>query len=245
MDLNLYEWVLTGLAAFILGLAKSGVKGIGIFSVTILVFIFGGKQSTGVIMPLLLVGDVFAVIYYFRHVEWKHILRLVPWMAFGVLVGAITGKEMPEGLFRNVMAVIILSSVVVMFWWDRRKTEHVPRSYAFGVMMGTIAGFTTMIGNLAGPFASLYFLAMRTPKNAFIGTAAWLFFLINLFKLPFHIFSWHTINAESLLINLKVVPFQLIGLWIGVALLRRVEEGGFRKMVLVLTAIGALIILLQ
>jgi hypothetical protein len=245
MTLDIAQWSLAILASFLIGLSKAGIKGIGIFIVTILVFVFGGKASTGILMPMLIVGDIFAVIYYYRHVEWKYIVRLMPWMAIGVLVGVYFGKDMPEDLFRNIMAVIIIVSVVIMLWWERRKSDYVPQWYGFGVLIGGLAGFTTMIGNLAGAFANIYFLVMRLPKNAFIGTAAWLFFLINLFKLPFHIFSWHTINGQSLFVNLKLLPFQLIGLWAGVTILQRVEDDFFRRMILVLTAIGAIVILIK
>lgn len=245
MELDWIQWTLAILASFLIGLSKAGIKGIGIFIVTILVFVFGGKASTGIMMPMLIVGDIFAVIYYYRHVEWKYIVKLVPWMALGVLIGVYFGKDMPEELFRNLMAVIIIVSVLIMFWWDRRKSKYIPKWYGFGVLIGSMAGFTTMIGNLAGAFANIYFLVMRLPKNAFIGTAAWLFFLINLFKLPFHILSWQTINATSLGVNLKLLPFQLIGLWAGVTILQRVEDDFFRKMILVLTALGAIVILIK
>ena len=82
--------------------------------------------------------------------------------------------------------------------------------------MGIFAGFTTMVGNLAGAFSNIYFLAMRLPKNAFIGTAAWLFFIINIFKVPFHIWFWQTINKASFFTSLELMPFEIFGLISGV-----------------------------
>jgi hypothetical protein len=111
--------------------------------------------------------------------------------------------------------------------------------------MGLSAGFTTMLGNLAGAFSNVFFLAMRLPKNEFIGTAAWLFFFINLFKLPFHIFSWKTITWESIYINLYLVPAIFLGLWAGINILKKINNELFRNMILILTAIGAVIILLK
>ena len=111
--------------------------------------------------------------------------------------------------------------------------------------MGIMAGITTMIGNLAGAFSNIFFLAMRLPKNEFIGTAAWLFFIINLFKVPFHIWSWGTITPETLLVDLKLIPGILIGLFVGVRLVKIIKEDFYRKMILVLTAIGAILILLR
>jgi len=108
-----------------------------------------------------------------------------------------------------------------------------------------MAGFTTMIGNLAGTFTNLFFLAMRLPKNHFIGTAAWLFFIINLFKLPFHIFVWHTITWDTLKLNILLMPFVLLGFVVGIRLIRAIKDQYYRRLILILTGIGAIIILFK
>ncbi len=244
-DLTAIIWILVLTAAFVLGVAKAGIKGIGIVAVTFMALAFGAKESTGLIVPLLIVGDIFAVIYYNRHTQWKYILRFLPWMALGVLIGVFIGKDLPEKTFKLGMGGIILGSVFLMYWWDRKKSKTVPTHWAFAGFMGIMAGITTMIGNLAGAFSNIFFLAMRLPKNEFIGTAAWLFFIINLFKLPLHIFVWETITVETLMINLKVLPGILMGLFVGVILVKIIHDAFYRKMILILTAIGALLILFR
>jgi len=206
---------------------------------------FGSKESTGILLPLLVAGDLFAVIYYNRHAQWKYIIAFLPWMILGVLIGTVIGKDLPESSFKISMSVIILATVIMMYWWDRKKSKKVPTHWAFSGFIGTLAGITTMIGNLAGDFSNIYFLAMRLPKNEFIGTAAWLFFIVNIFKLPFHIFIWKTIGPETLLIDLKLVPGILLGLLVGVQLVKIIKDQFYRKMILVLTAVGAFLILLR
>lgn len=240
-----YEWAMVLFAAFLVGLSKSGLKGIAVVFVTILAFVFGGKVSTGILMPFLVAADIYAIIYYRRNVIWKHIYRLMPWMVAGVLLGTWVGKDLPEDIFRQGMAVIILLTVGMMYWWDRQKEVKVPESLWFSSIMGLAAGFTTMIGNLAGAFSNLYFLAMRLPKNEFIGTAAYLFFFINLFKLPFHIFVWETISWESFKVNLYAYPVLLLGLILGIQLIKLIKDDFYRKMIIFLTAIGAIVILLR
>jgi uncharacterized membrane protein YfcA len=143
------------------------------------------------------------------------------------------------------MVVVILGSVLMMYWWDMRKSKAVPTHWAFGGFIGVLAGITTMIGNLAGAFSNIYFLAMRLPKNEFIGTAAWLFLIINVVKLPFHFFVWETLSTEGLLTDLRLVPPLLIGLFVGVRLVKLLQEGFYRKMILLLTALGAVLILFR
>ena len=177
-DITVTAWVLALTAAFVIGISKAGIKGIAIINVTLMALAFGAKESTGLIVPLLVVGDAFAVIYYNRHAQWKYIVAFLPWMILGVLIGTAIGKDLPETTFKISMSVIILGTVIMMYWWDRKKSKNVPTHWAFAGFIGTMAGITTMIGNLAGAFSNIYFLAMRLPKNEFIGTAAWLFFIL-------------------------------------------------------------------
>lgn len=244
-ELSITTWVLAFSSAFIIGVSKSGIKGIAIIIVTLMALAFGAKESTGLIVPLLIVGDIFAVIYYNRHTQWKYILRFLPWMMFGVLIGVAIGKDLDENTFKTGMAFVIIGSVLMMYWWDHKKSKNVPKHWAFAGSMGIMAGITTMIGNLAGAFSNIFFLAMRLPKNEFIGTAAWLFFIINIFKLPFHIFVWETITVESVVLNLKLIPGILIGLLTGIQLVKYIKDDFYRKMILVLTAFGAIMILLK
>ena len=244
-DITITAWTLALTAAFVIGISKAGIKGIAIINVTLMALAFGAKESTGLIVPLLVVGDAFAVIYYNRHAQWKYIVAFLPWMILGILIGTAIGKDLPEKTFKISMSVIILGTVIMMYWWDRKKSKNVPTHWAFAGFIGTMAGITTMIGNLAGAFSNIYFLAMRLPKNEFIGTAAWLFFIVNIFKLPFHIFIWKTITPETLLINLKLVPGIVLGIIVGVRLVKIIKEQFYRKMILVLTAVGAFLILFR
>lgn len=206
---------------------------------------FGAKESTGLVVPLLVAGDIFAVVYYNRHTKWSYIGRFLPWMLLGILIGVLIGNDLPDKTFKITMAIIILGSVIMMYWWDRRKSKVVPTHWLFAGFIGTIAGITTMIGNLAGAFSNIYFLAMRIPKNEFIGTAAWLFLIINVFKLPFHIWVWGTITPETLLINLKLLPGVIVGIFVGIRLVKIIKEAFYRKLILILTAAGAVLILLR
>ena len=139
------------------------------------------------------------------------------------------------------MAVIILITVIMLWWWGK-KERKVPTHWSFAGFTGTMAGITTMIGNLAGAFSNIFFLAIRLPKNEFIGTAAWLFFFINLFKLPFHIFVWKTVTIETFEVYLYLLPALIAGLLTGIFLVKKLTDSFFRQMILILTALGAILL---
>ena len=239
------NWFFILLAAFIIGLGKAGLKGVDMLSVTIMALVFGGKSSTGIVLPLLCVADIAAVYYYNRHAQWNHFWKLVPWMAIGILLGVYLGKDMDERLFRQLMAVIVVLTIAVVLWMELRKSTRVPENPLFAAGTGLAAGFTTMIGNLAGAFANLYFLAMRLPKNGFIGTAAWLFLVINLFKLPFQIFYWKNITEHSLLTDLALLPALALGFLLGIKLVKKLQDSSYRKVVMLLTLVGSVLMLLK
>ena len=244
-DISMTAWALAITAAIVIGLSKAGIKGIAIVNVTLMALAFEARESTGIVVPLLVFGDIFAVIYYNRHARWSYIVRFLPWMVTGILLGVLIGNNLDEKTFKIGMATIILISVAMMYWWDRRKSKKVPTHWAFAGLVGTMAGITTMIGNLGGAFSNIYFLAMRVPKNEFIGTAAWLFLIINILKLPFHVFVWKTITLETFLFDLKLIPGIALGIFFGIKVVKLIKEDFYRKMILVLTALGAFLILLR
>jgi uncharacterized membrane protein YfcA len=242
LDISLIGWAFAVLGSFLLGIAKGGIKGLGAIISIIMALVFGSKASTGIVMPLLVIGDIFAVWYYNRHARWSYLWKLMPWVILGVLIGVWYGKDLPEERFKIGMAVIIFVSAFFMLITERKKFIRIPDNRFFAGVMGSLAGFTTMVGNLAGPFSDLYFLAIRLPKEIFIGTAAWLFFMTNINKLTFHIWTWKTIHIESLLIDLILLPPLLLGLWGGVYLVKVTNQQQFRFIIVILTLIGALLI---
>jgi uncharacterized membrane protein YfcA len=238
-------WFLVGLGAFIIGLSKAGLKGIDMVNVALMAIVFGGKASTGIVLPLLCVADVLAVIYYNRHARWNHVWRLMPWMVIGIIIGVYVGQDMNEVIFRKIMALIIVLTAIIMVVLEIRKEMVIPKNRVFVATMGVAAGFTTMLGNLAGAFSNVYFLAMRLPKNDFIGTAAWVFLLINWFKLPFQVIKWKNIDGNSLYTDLLVLPAMLAGFWIGVKVVAKIRDESYRRVVIGLTIIGAIFIFLK
>ncbi|WP_405294918.1 sulfite exporter TauE/SafE family protein [Algibacter sp. Ld11] len=242
-NLSTLQWSAIGFAVFLLGMSKSGIKGIGIIIVVILAFVFGEKASTGVLLPMLICADIFAVIYYNRHAQWHIIKKLIPWMIVGVLVGVWVGNDISELVFKRLMAVIIIASVLIMIYTERKKSDTVPTNVWFSKSTGFLAGFTTMIGNLAGPVSNIYFLAMRFPKNEFIGTAAWLFFIINVFKLPFHIFVWGTVTKDTLVLNSVLIPAVIVGFFCGTYIVKLISNVNYRRFILIVTALGGIIML--
>ena len=243
LHLTSLHWILIALSAMLIGMSKTGIPGVSMVVVPILASIFGGKQSTGVLLPILIMADVFAVSYYHRHANWKHLLRALPWALTGVVIALWVGEKVNDVQFKRLIAITIFVSVGIMLWRDRvAKKEHIPDSPWFAALLGLAGGFATMIGNVAGPIFAIYLLALHLPKNVFIGTTAWFFFIINLSKFPLHVFIWKTINWSTLLVDIWVLPAIALGAFLGITVVKKIPESAYRWFVILITIISALLI---
>jgi uncharacterized membrane protein YfcA len=226
-------------------MAKTGVHGAGMLSVPLLAIAFGGKSSSGLMLPMLLIADVFGVWYYHRYASFKHLKLLFPWAALGIIAGSFAGNLISDEIFKVVMATTIFGSLAIMIWMETGGKEKIPDNVYLGVAAGFLGGFTSMIGNLAGTVMAVYFLSMRLPKNNFIGTAAWFFLVINWFKVPFHVWAWHTINFNSWIMALTLLPVIVAGAFAGIWLVKKMSDKMYRWFIIGMTAVAAVVMILK
>ena len=244
-ELGRVQLLLFYTVAFLIGMSKTGIHGTGMLAVPLLAIIFGGMNSSGVLLPILCIADVFGVWYYHRHASWIYLRRLFPSAALGIILGSIAGSYINDSAFKLIMAIVILGSVGVMLWLERNHRKDIPDSRLFGTIVGVAGGFTSMIGNLAGSIMAVYFISMRLPKNVFIGTTAWFFLVINLFKVPFHIFHWKTISTDTLIMDLTTIPLVAAGAYIGILIVKKMTDTSYRWFIIGMTIVAAIVMIIQ
>jgi uncharacterized protein len=240
-DLDHTQWLFATLAALCVGLSKSGFGGVGMFTVLLMARVMPAYQSTGVVLPLLICGDIFAVVAFRKHAKWAYIRKILPPAMLGVVLGFLLMPHIPVKNFRPLIGWIVLLLVLLQTLSQLRRDifENIPHTKWFAWLMGTWTGITTMLANAAGPVMSLYLLAVGLPKYEFVGTAAWFFLTINLFKVPF---SQHLglINGNSLTFNFMLTPFVLAGIFTGRKLIKIVPQKLFEQLLLVFAAAASL-----
>lgn len=241
LHLSALDWLIVLCGAFAIGMNKGGLAGLGILPVLLFAFVFKARESTGFILPLLIVGDLCAIRVYRRVVIWKNFWTLLPPALAGIVLGYFLMGRLVEEVFAPLIGWIILSLIALQFLrgWLGEKLDHVFESHGFGLGMGMLTGITTMLANAAGPVANLYFLSVGLPKWNLIGTSAWVFFVINLCKLPFSAQLGLT-NACSLSLALVLAPLVLGGFFFGRHLAGVMPQKLFEHFLLTCTAIGAL-----
>ena len=226
-------WLVAGVAALGIGVSKSGLPGVSLLHVVLFAHLFPGLRSTGVVLPMLLVGDLGAVLLFRREARWEHVLRTLPPAVVGVASGWGCMRAWPRLDWNPVLGGIVLALALMQVarnmrpeWWAR-----VPHGRVFAVSVGFVAGVTTMVANAAGPVMALYLLAVSLPKDAFVGTAAWFFLAINVLKLPFSA-GLGLVDGGSLALNAVLAPAVVAGLFLGRWLTARIPQRGFDHLVL-------------
>jgi uncharacterized protein len=240
-------------AALLVGFAKTAIGGVGLISVALFAAVLPARESTGALLPLLLVGDVVAVLAYRRHADWPALVRLIPSVLVGVLVGVGFLAVAGDLAVRRTIGVVLLTLVAVHLAQGRHlllggvppptgaSAPVVPRRRLGPVpapVFGALAGFTTMVANAGGPVMALYLLTARLDKLAFLGTSAWFFLTVNASKVPFSV-GLGLISVPSLLLNAALVPAVLVGAGAGLLLVRRLPQALFEQLVLVATVLAA------
>lgn len=232
--------------AMVMGMTKAGLTGLSLSVIPVMALIFGAKESTGVVLPILIAADIMAVIYYHKNAVWKHILNILPWVAAGIVIALFTGNMISNSQFRVVMISIVWVMLILMVINDLRKKEesHVPESWLFGAFMGLAGGFATMMGNSAGPVFALYFLSRKLPKKEFIGTGAWLYLIMNVGKLPLQAMVWKNISMNSIILDLIAVPFIALGIVAGIYIVKLFPEKAYRYFVIITTIASSILLLI-
>jgi len=244
-DLSVAQWLWAIAAALCVGLGKAGFAGIGLIAILLMAMILPARESTGTILPLLIVGDLFAVYAYRHFAKWKLVFRLLPPAVTGVLSGWFLMPIIPRESFGQLIGWITLALLVLVF--VQKANRHLPATAAehpgIAWPFGWLAGTTTMIANAAGPVMSIYLLACRLPKMEFVATAAWFFFIVNVIKIPFSI-SLGLINPSSLSFDLLLVPGVVAGVLIGRWLIGKINQSLFEWLMIIFSLAGALKLIL-
>lgn len=241
-DLTPIQWGLVVVGAMGVGVAKAGFPGISYVYIITFALIFGAREGAGIILPMLVVGDVMAVATFKRHANW-HYIRQMLWPAcVGVVAGAVSMWSIrDDGVFTPLIGwiIVVLTAMQLLNTWRPTLFAGVPHTRWFAWGMGLLAGWTSMLANAAGPIIALFGLAVGLPKFAFVGTSAWFFLIVNVFKLPF---SWGLglIGASSLSLNLMLVPAIGLGMVVGRWLAHAVPQRLFDALLLLFAAVAAL-----
>jgi uncharacterized membrane protein YfcA len=241
LDLSFFGWATVAVCAMMVGMSKTGIPGFGILVVPLMALVLPSRQSTGILLGILILGDLFAIVYHRHNAKWPHVLRLLPPAIAGIIIGYFGLKFVSDRQLRPIIGVIVLLMLGLNYWRTKSKDQNlpIPSPGYLAVWLGFMAGVTTMMANAAGLVMIIYLLAMKLPKTKFVGTTAWFFFAVNWLKVPFSA-NLDLMTAGSVKLDLMMLPFITAGAFIGIFFLKRVPQKAFIAVVQILAVAAAI-----
>ena len=227
---DVWFWILASLAAFSVGASKGGLPGVGVLGVPILALSISPVTAAGLLLPILIISDVYGLWLYRKSYDLWNIKLMVAAATIGIAVGWATAHVTNDDLVKLLVGIIGLSYFADALLKFRRVIEPKPADIPRGLFWGSIAGFTSFVAHAGGPPYQMFVLPQKLDKMTYAGTATITFAIINLLKLPPYWFLGQ-VNLGSLETGLYLTPIALIGAFLGYRLTRIIPEAIFFRVV--------------
>lgn len=236
--------VAVGAAALLVGLAKGGLAGLGPVLTLVVATVMPTRVAIGVLLPLLMVGDVASLVAHRGHWDRSILRRLLPGAAFGVLIASLFLQSVSERGLEIMLAGFTLLFVGYRLAEPliRRRGPRTAPGPGWAAAAGAAAGVTSTVAHVGGPPVSVYLLASRVEPRPFVATNAALFFLINWMKVPGYmsagVFDFDLMRSVAPLAIL-IVPGIFVGRWFVTV----VKAEVFNRFILASLVAGAFLLL--
>ena len=240
----LWGWVVMVVVGLLAGFSKTAIGNVMLLGVAAMAWLLPARDSTGVLLLMLLVGDVIAITIYRKDVDWRLLARMIVPVLAGIAVGGLFLGRVDNQILERTIGAILLVLLGVGFLMNRRaKSVDLHGGLLPLAGYGALAGFTTMVANAGGPAMSLYLLAAKFDKWRFLGTSAWFFFTVNVIKVPVSL-GLGIIRPETALLSLALAPSVVVGAVIGRVVIKRIDQVWFERLVTIFVAVAALYLLI-
>jgi uncharacterized membrane protein YfcA len=222
-------------AVMLLGLAKSGLSGVGALAVPLLALVMPPLQAAAITLPIMVVQDWVSVYAFRREVDRRNLVILLPGALAGVVAAYFLAEKVSEDVVRLALGLVSIGFVAISLWRDlKMKARPTPAKIAPGLFWGTVAGFASFVSHAGGPPFLVYAMPQRLAPAVFAGTSAVFFAAVNLMKVLPYVWLGQFTRA-SLSVSLMLLPLAIVATLAGVWVVRRVPQQKFYAIVLVAT----------
>ena len=236
---TLYVTLIIAFLGFMIGLAKGGFGGFGALLTPILSLVLPVASAVGVLLPMLMVGDVFALRMYWQEWDTDLLKRMLPLGIVGALIGTFLLSSLPPNVLRIALGIFVLIVVAYRYASDRIKSmEYQPRPW-HASLAGLLAGTASGMFNGGGPPFNSYLLLKKVSARPFIATGAIYFAVLNLIKVPGFLYTG-VLDLPLLLSLWWVFPFIPIGIWVARRTLTRISPSAFERIITLLLIFSSL-----
>lgn len=242
--MNTIVYIVVALGAFLTGLSKGGLGGMmGALITVLLSQVMPIQQGIGLLLPILMLGDVFAVAAHWRRWDKALIWLLIPGALVGVTIGTVVITNLSSSGLRRGLGIIVLLFVAYRLFEGRILTwlQYQARRW-HGAVAGAVAGFTSTLAHAGGPPITIYLLMQDLDPRVFVSTAALFFAVLNWIKVPYYFYAG-LFDFDLLWRLAWLAPLVPLGVWTGRLLVERVDKRIFERILLGFLAVSAVILL--
>lgn len=247
LELDLMFFALAGPAVLFAGISKGGFgSGAAFAGAAILALAVEPGLALAVMLPMLMLIDVATLRPFWRQWSWPEVRVLIMGSVPGVVAGAFLYARADADLIRVLIGLI---AVFFVFWQlavsrGVIRARKSPLGLGAGLVAGAVAGFTSFVSHAGGPPAAVYLLSRGLGKTQYQATTVIVFFVVNIAKfVPYAALGMFT--KETALANIALVPFALVGAWLGVKAHRVIPERLFFALAYVLLLLTGFSLLYQ
>ena len=230
--------------AFLIGLSKGGLGGtLGMLATPILALILPADQVIGLLLPVLIFADIFAVTLHWGHWNRTYIILLIPGAVLGITIGTLFITNVPVEQLQTILGFIFLLFALYKLFEKQllAKFAYQPHNW-HGVLAGTTAGFSSALAHTGGPPITIYLLFQNVSPRVFIATNALFFAIVNLVKVPYYFYA----DLFDIVLLQQMAPMFLfvpVGVWIGRWAADKIEPKTYERMILIFLIIAALMLI--
>lgn len=237
---------MAALVALLTGFAKGGLGGtLGALATPLMALVMPADKVIGLILPMLMIADVFAVYTYWKKWDWKIFWLLIPGAIAGVTIAMFFITNAPTHALRVAMGVIVLLFAFYKIFESKiLNTRTIEARDWHGIAAGTIAGFSSALAHTGGPPISIYLLQRRVKISTFNATTALFFTVLNWIKLPYYYYAG-LFDLQQLIDILWILPLLPIGVWAGKKLSERISHVTFERVIVFFLVITALLLIFE
>jgi len=237
-------YLMTALVALIIGLSKGGLGGMpGALATPLMALVMPADQAIGLLLPILMLADVFAVALHWRRWNGRLVWLLIPGAVVGVTIGTYFITNAPTRTLQIALGVIVLLFAIYKIFEKRilGLFHYQPRDW-HGLVAGTITGFSSALAHTGGPPVSVYLLMQDIPPGVFNATAAIFFLILNWIKVPYY---WYAglFNFQLLWQVVWILPLVPIGVWLGKQFSNKVNKETFDRVMVALLVIASILLI--
>lgn len=219
-------WVAAIVGVTILGLAKGGFAGLGVLGVPVMALGMSPVLAAAILLPILLVQDVFSVRAFGAQRSGPILMRMLPGSCLGIFGGWALANFVSVAAVEAAVGLIALGFGLQRIRAERRGVAARVGPPWQGVAMGAVAGFTSQIAHAGGPPFQMHVLPMKLPRDIFLGTSSVFFAVINWLKVPAYA-ALGTFTPANMALAAALLPAALLSTWAGTVLVRRVDGPRF------------------